>query len=598
MNEITERIVRLRRLMETYHMDAYLVPTADFHESEYVGEHFACRKYITGFTGSAGIALIMKDWAGLWTDGRYFVQAAAELKDSGVELMKMGQPGVPTVEQYLADHMLEQGVLGFDGRVINSKTGESLQERLSRKQASICSEHDLIGEIWENRPELSAEPVWILEEKYAGQAAAEKIKNLRAAMKKAYADVHIITTLDDIVWLFNIRGNDIPCNPVVLSYLMVTGENLFFYVNPQVISDEVRSYLESLGVTIRPYNDIYADVKELKDHTVLLEKSRVNFAIYESVQAQNQIIDQMNPTVYAKTQKNATEIENMKKAHIIDGVVMTKYIYWLKKNIGKIPMDECSVADRLDQMRREHGALDISFNTISAYGKNAALCHYHAVPEHCASLQARGLYLVDSGGQYYEGTTDITRTIALGPVTDEEKEHYTLVLMSMLRLGHVKFLEGCTGLSLDYAAREPFWKRGLDFNHGTGHGVGYLLNVHERPIGIRYRVVPERQENTPFMPGMVCSDEPGIYIEGSHGIRTENLIYCKKDEKTDYGQFLSFEYLTYVPIDLEPVDVSLMEEQDLAWLNEYHAQVYEKIAPHLDTEEAAWLKEVTRPLSK
>lgn len=579
-------------------MDAYLVPTADFHESEYVGEHFACRKYITGFTGSAGIALITKDWAGLWTDGRYFVQAAAELKDSGVELMKMGQPGVLTVEQYLADHMPEQSVLGFDGRVINSKIGESLQERLSRKQASICSDHDLIGEIWENRPELSAEPVWILEEKYAGQAAAEKIKNLRAAMKKAYADVHIITTLDDIVWLFNIRGNDIPCNPVVLSYLMVTGENLFFYVNPQVISDEVRSYLESLGVTIRPYNDIYADVKELKNHSVLLEKSRVNFAIYESVQAQNQIIDQMNPTVYAKTQKNATEIENMKKAHITDGVVMTKYIYWLKKNIGKIPMDECSVADRLDQMRREHGALDISFNTISAYGENAALCHYHAVPEHCASLQARGLYLVDSGGQYYEGTTDITRTIALGPVTDEEKEHYTLVLMSMLRLGHVKFLEGCTGLSLDYAAREPFWKRGLDFNHGTGHGVGYLLNVHERPIGIRYRVVPERQENTPFMPGMVCSDEPGIYIEGSHGIRTENLIYCKKDEKTDYGQFLSFEYLTYVPIDLEPVDVSLMEEHDLAWLNEYHAQVYEKIAPYLDTEEAAWLKEVTRPLSK
>ena len=325
--------------------------------------------------------------------------------------------------------MPEHGVLGFDGRVINSKTGESLQERLSRKQASICSEHDLIGEIWENRPELSAEPVWILEEKYAGQAAAEKIKSLREAMKKAYADVHIITTLDDIVWLFNIRGNDIPCNPVVLSYLMVTGENLYFYANPQVISDEVRAYLESLGVSIRPYNDIYADVKELKDHTVLLEKSRVNFAIYESVQAQNQIIDQMNPTVYAKTQKNATEIENMKKAHITDGVVMTKYIYWLKKNIGKIPMDECSVADRLDQMRREHGALDISFNTISAYGENAALCHYHAVPEHCASLQARGLYLVDSGGQYYEGTTDITRTIALGPVTDEEKEHYTLVLM-------------------------------------------------------------------------------------------------------------------------------------------------------------------------
>lgn len=598
MNEITNRITGLRKLMETYHMDAYLVPTADFHESEYVGEHFACRKYITGFTGSAGTCLITKDWAGLWTDGRYYVQAQAELRGSGVQLMKMGQPKVATVEQYLEEHMPEGGVLGFDGRVINSKIGENLKELLLRKKATICSDHDLIGDIWKDRPMLSAEPVWILSERYAGQPASEKIANLRAAMKKAYANVHIITTLDDIVWLLNIRGNDIPCNPVVLSYLMVTEENLFFYVNPKVISDEVRAYLGSLGVTVRPYNDIYADAKALKGERILLEKSRVNFAIYEALREQNQIIDRMNPTVYAKAQKNDTEIENMKKAHITDGVVMTKYIYWLKKNIGKIPMDECSVADHLDQLRLDHGALDISFTTISAYGENAALCHYHAVPEHCASLQARGLYLVDSGGQYYEGTTDITRTIALGPVTDEEKEHYTLVLMSMLRLGHVKFLEGCSGLSLDYVAREPLWKRGLDYNHGTGHGVGYLLNVHERPIGIRYRVVPERQDSAPFMPGMVCSDEPGLYIEGSHGIRTENLVYCKKDEKTEYGQFLSFEYLTYVPIDLEPVDVSLMEEQDLVWLNEYHAQVYEKIAPHLDAEEAAWLKEVTRPLQK
>ncbi len=598
MSEIKERIARLRKEMETYHMDAYLVPTADFHESEYVGEHFTCRKYITGFTGSAGIALITKDWAGQWTDGRYFVQAAAELKGSGVELMKMGQPGVPTVQQYLEEHMPEGGVLGFDGRVINSKTGEALKERLSHKHAVICPDYDLIGEIWEDRPALSAKPVWILDEKYTGQSAAEKIANLRAAMKKAYADVHIITTLDDIVWLLNIRGNDIPCNPVVLSYLMVTENDLFFYVNPEVLSGEVQEYLSNLGVTVRPYNDIYAEAKKLKGHRILLEKSRVNYAIYENVRENNVIIDQVNPTVYAKAQKNAVEIENMKKAHIIDGVVMTKYIYWLKKNIGKIPMDECSVADYLDQLRSEHGALEPSFPTISAYGENAALCHYHAVPEHCASLQARGLYLVDSGGQYYEGTTDITRTIALGPVTDEEKEHYTLVLMSMLRLGHVKFMEGCTGLSLDYVAREPLWQRGLDYNHGTGHGVGYLLNVHERPVGIRYRFVPERQDSAPFAPGMVCSDEPGLYIEGSHGIRTENLVYCKKDEKTEYGQFLSFEYLTYVPIDLEPVDVSLMDEQDLAWLNEYHAQVYEKIAPHLDVEEAAWLKEVTRPLSK
>ena len=597
MNEITERIARLRRLMETYHMDAYLVPTADFHESEYVGEHFACRKYITGFTGSAGIALITKDWAGLWTDGRYFVQASAELKDSGVELMKMGQPGVPTVEQYLADHMPEQGVLGFDGRVINSKTGESLQERLSRKQASICSEHDLIGEIWENRPELAAEPVWILEEKYAGQAAAEKIKNLREAMKKAYADVHIITTLDDIVWLFNIRGNDIPCNPVVLSYLMVTGENLFFYVNPQVISDEVRAYLESLGVSIRPYNDIYADVKELKDHTVLLEKSRVNFAIYESVQAQNQIIDQMNPTVYAKTQKNATEIENMKKAHIIDGVVMTKYIYWLKKNIGKIPMTEISASDYLEARRREQdNFIELSFDTICAYGPNAAMMHYAATPESDAELKPEGFLLVDSGGHYFEGTTDITRTMALGPITDEMRLHFTTVCRSNMNLANAKFLYGCTGLNLDILSRGPLWQMGIDYKCGTGHGVGYILNVHEGPNGFRWRVVPERHDNGTLEEGMVTTDEPGVYLEGKYGIRTENELVCHKAEKNEYGQFMNFENITYAPIDLDAIDPDEMTGREKKMLNDYHAMVYKTLSPYMTPEENEWLKKYTRAI--
>ncbi len=598
MNKIAERICQLRELMEERRMDAYLVPTSDYHESEYVGEHFACRKYITGFSGSAGTALIMKDWAGVWTDGRYFVQAARELEGTGVELMKMGQPGVPRLEDFLEEHMPEFGILGFDGRVINAQMGEHLKELLHHKRVSIAYTEALVGEIWENRPKLPAEPIWILEDCYAGKPAAEKIADLRKEMEKCRADVHVVTTLDDIVWLLNIRGNDIPCNPVVLSYLVVTLDKIYLFLNPAVVPDEVRAYLTGLGVEICPYQEIYTFVKAIRESCVLLEKGKVNYMIVQNLHESNKIIDRMNPTSMMKAKKNPVEIENLKKAHIKDGVAMTKFIYWMKHNIGRIPMTECDAADRIDAMRKEQGALDMSFTTISAYGANAAMCHYHAVPESCAALEPKGLYLVDSGGQYLEGTTDITRTFALGPVTEEEKEHYTLVMMSMLRLGHVKFLQGCSGLSLDYVAREPFWSRGLDYNHGTGHGIGYLLNVHERPMGIRFRVVPERQDSTPFEPGAVCSDEPGLYLEGKHGIRLENQMFCKEAEKNGYGQFLSFEFLTYVPLDLEPLKVEMMEEKDIAYLNAYHAAVYEKIAPYLTEEEAAWLKEATQPVHK
>ncbi len=598
MNEIKERIRRLRELMEERRIDAYLVPTSDYHESEYVGEHFACREYITGFTGSAGTALITKDWAGLWTDGRYFVQAAAQLKDSGVTLMKMGVPGVPTLEEFIEEDMPRFGTLGFDGRVISARLGEQLAEQLEYKQVSFAYTEALVGEIWENRPPLPANPIWILEEKYTGQSASEKISDLRRTMEKVHASVHILTTLDDIAWLLNIRGSDIPCNPVVLSYLVVLKEQIYLFINPKVVSEQAGAYLASLGITIRPYQEIYTYVQMLHGETVLLEKGKVNYAILCYLDDTNKIIDRMNPTVVKKACKNPVEIANMKAAHIKDGVAMVKFLCWLQKNVGKAPIDECSAAEYLDGLRKEQGALDLSFTTISAYGANAAMCHYHAEPETCAKLEPKGLYLVDSGGQYLEGTTDITRTIALGPVTEKEREHYTLVLMSMQRLGHVKFMKGCSGLSLDYVTREIFWKRGLDFNHGTGHGVGYLLNVHERPTGIRYKVVPERMDSYPFEPGMVCSDEPGLYIEGSHGIRTENLIFCKEAEKTEYGQFLCFEYLTYVPIDTAPLELSLMEDQDICWLNEYHQQVYEKLSPYLEGEEAQWLYEATRPVNR
>ena len=594
--EVTKRIEYLRALMAERGIDAYLIPTSDFHESEYVGGYFKCREYMTGFTGSAGTAVITGREAHLWTDGRYFVQAARELEGSGIILEKMGQPGVPSVEEYLQQAMPQNGVLGFDGRVINCSLGESLADALEEKNVRFSFEEDLVGMIWKDRPELSAQPVWILEEAYAGRPASHKLAQLREEMKKARADLHILTTLDDIVWLLNIRGNDVPCNPVVLSYAVISADEMTLFIQEQVLNHEVRTYLSGLGITVKPYEDVYDFVKSCRNKAVLLEKGKANFAVCSLLDSSNKIIDSMNPTVMAKAVKNPVEVENMKKAHIKDGAAMTKFICWLKKNIGKIPMDEVSVSDYLETLRKDQGCLDLSFSTISAYGANAAMCHYHAEKENCAVLEPKGLYLVDSGGQYYEGTTDITRTVALGPVSEEERKHFTLVAMSMLRLGAVKFMYGCRGLNLDYVAREPLWREGLNFDHGTGHGIGYLLNVHERPNGIRWKMVPERQDSCVVEPGMICSDEPGIYIEGSHGIRTENLILCVEDEENAFGKFLRFQYLTYVPIDLDVIDKSLMDQRDIELLNEYHKDVYEKISPYLNEEEAEWLKVNTRAI--
>ena len=595
---IPEKLQALRAVMKANGIDIYVVPTDDFHQSEYVGEHFKARAYITGFTGSAGTAVITLDEAGLWTDGRYFLQADKQLEGTTITLRKMGEPGVPTIPEYLAEALPSGGTLGVDGRVISVNTGDEYEKIAADKGGKIQYHQDLIDQIWTDRPELSREPVFALGVEYAGETTESKLTRIREEMKKNHADKHVLTTLDDICWTLNIRGNDIPCNPVVLSYLTVTKDEIRFFVNPEAVPQQVKTYLEELGVTLWGYEDIYDYVGTVRSSRVLLEKGKVNYTIIRSLDSSNRILDKMNPTSLAKAQKNSVEIENMKAAHIKDGVTMTKFIYWMKKNIGKVPMTECTAADRLDQMRLDNGALDQSFTTISAYGANAAMCHYHAVLETCAVLEPKGLYLVDSGGQYLEGTTDITRTFALGPVTEEEKKHYTMVLMSMLRLGHVKFLQGCSGLSLDYVAREVFWKHGLDYNHGTGHGIGYLLNVHERPAGIRFRIVPERQDSYPFMDGMVCSDEPGLYIEGSHGIRTENQMFCKKAEKNEYGQFLCFEFLTYVPVDTEPLDTELMTEEDVAFLHEYHAQVYEKISPYLNDEEKECLRQVTQPVKK
>jgi len=594
---IQERLEQLRRLMAEHHMDAYMIPTSDFHESEYVGEYFKCREFITGFSGSAGTAVITKDEAGLWTDGRYFVQAGKQLEGTGITLQRMGQPGVPEIGEYLDQVLPEGGCLGFDGRVVNCQLGQDLEKLLEEKHVTLAFQEDLVDVLWKERPHQSAEPVWILEEKYSGKSSALKIEELRSQMKKEKATIHILTSLDDIAWLLNIRGNDVECNPVVLSYAMITLDRFYLFINEKVLKDEVKAYLKDLSVTVCPYNDIYTAVSQLRDQKVLVETGKTNYAIVKNLDSSNSIIDKMNPTALSKAMKNPVEVENMRKAHIKDGVAMVKFIYWMKQNVGKETITEVSAQEYLDHLRsKQEGNLGLSFDTISAYGANAAMCHYKATAESDAKIEPKGLYLVDSGGQYYEGTTDVTRTIAVGPLTEKEREHFTLTVISMLRLGAVKFLHGCRGLTLDYVAREPFWSRGINYDHGTGHGVGYLLNVHERPNGIRWRMVPERQDNGVLEEGMITSDEPGVYIEGSHGVRTENLIVSKKAEENEYGQFMEFEFLTMVPIDLEAIDQSIMTEHDVKLLNDYHKAVYEALSPYFTGEEALWLKENTRTI--
>ena len=596
-SEIRQRLGRLRLVMEENGIDAYLVETADFHQSEYVGDYFKSRAYLSGFTGSAGTLLVGRQEAALWTDGRYFVQAAGQLEGTGIKLMRSGQEGVPTVLEFLEQNLPQGGTLGFDGRTVSGAWWEKARERLGRKQIKLEGNLDLAGQVWEDRPPLSARPVWILDEKYAGKSAAEKLKELRRQMMKEGADVHILTSLDDIAWLLNLRGDDVKYNPVFLANLVLEQEQARLFVNRQILAGEPEEYLQKLGVEIQPYEAFYDDAGRLEGRNILLERDGVNAALLSRVSGKNRILDRINPTAQAKAVKNPVEMENMRRAHLKDGTALTRFIYWLKTEGVKSGADEISAAKKLEKFRREQeGYLGPSFDTISAYGANAAMCHYAPKEETKALLKPEGFYLVDSGGQYYEGTTDVTRTIVLGPLTDEQRMHFTLVLASMLRLGAAQFLSGCRGVTLDYAAREPLWNYGLDFNHGTGHGVGYLLNVHERPNRISFRVGDSLKDNAVLQEGMITSDEPGIYIEGSHGIRTENLILCRKEEKNQFGQFLGFEYLTWVPIDRDGIDPAYLSERDKKLLNEYHRQVYEKIGPRLPLAERQWLEEATAPM--
>ncbi len=595
---IAERIAILRAEMKKRNIAMYIVPTSDFHESEYVGDYFKSRKYITGFTGSAGTAVISMTEAGLWTDGRYFIQAEKQLEGSPVKLFKMGEEEVPTVKEYIKKNLKEGECLGFDGRVINAADGSSYEKIAEEKNGSVYVTEDLVGLIWKERPSFPMNPVFILEEKYAGEGTENKLKRVREKMQEKKAQVHILTSLYDIAWLFNVRGGDIACVPVVMSFAAVTEKEAYWFVHEEVLNDKLKSYCKEHNISVRPYEDIYEYAKEVPEHeAALLDKNIVNYRICHSLKKEVSIVCESNPTELMKAIKNETELENIRNAHVKDGVAFTKFMYWLKTNIGKKKITEISASDYLEERRREQELfVDLSFDTISAYGANAAMMHYSATEESDTELKPEGFLLVDSGGHYLDGSTDITRTMALGTLTEEEKLHFTTVCRSNLNLAAAKFLYGCRGTNLDILSRGPLWNLGLDYKCGTGHGIGYLLNVHEGPNGFRWKIVPERNDSCVMEEGMVTTDEPGVYLEGKYGIRTENELICKKAEKNEYGQFMEFENITYAPIDLDAVIPEEMTGTERKLLNNYHKMVYGKISPYMTLEEKEWLKEYTRAI--
>lgn len=592
----SKRITALRAIMKREGIDYYYIPTADFHESEYVVEYFKARKFITGFTGSAGVAVIGQEEAWLWTDGRYFIQAAAQIEGSGFGLMKMGQEGVPTVMQYLGEKLQEGQCIGFDARVVNTNDAKEFAKIAAKKHGSLKTDKDLLDEVWTDRPALVHQPADVLKDEFNGEATASKLARVREQMEKEDAQYHIISTLDDIAWILNVRGNDIPHVPVVLSFLVIGKEDAMWFVEENALSDAVKEMAAECGITIRPYEDVYAYAATIPENsTVLLDKRKVNYRITNALSETVHIVSKANPSQLMKAIKNEIELENTRKAHLLDGIAVTKFMYWLKKNVGKIPMDEVSVSDYLQSLREQmEGYRDISFDTIAGYNANAAMMHYKAEPDTAAKLEPQGMLLVDSGGHYDTGTTDITRTFVLGPISDIQKKHFTMVVKSNLNLANVKFLYGCNGISLDVICREPIWKENLDYQCGTGHGVGYLLNVHEGPNSFRWQYRPGF--DNPFEAGMITTDEPGIYLQDQYGIRTENELICVKGEKNQYGQFMGFENITYVPIDLDGIDKQYLNAEDVKQLNDYHKMVYEKISPYMTPEENEWLKEYTREI--
>lgn len=590
-----ERLEKLRSLMEREGIDYFVIPTSDPHMSEYVLDRYKSRVYMTGFTGSAGYVVVTQDEALLWADGRYHVQAEKQIEGSDFKLMKWGLEGVDFYDEWLKKNVKPGQTVGFNGEITPYGMYKRLVEKLGDR-INFKFEKDLIGEFWEDRPALPSGKAFILDEEYTGENPTKKLASIREKMEEKGATHLFFATLDDIAYTLNIRGGDDLYTPIVVSYLLIDSHNATLFVDESKIDVSVKGYLQKNGVKIAPYETVNDALVALdKTEACYISSDKINALQYKLISENTKVIDEMLPTTMMKAIKNDTEVENERLAHIIDGAAVSRYLCWIKENAGKIEMNEFSAEEKLHEIRAEHESfISESFKTISAYKSNAAMAHYSASSENNSEIKEEGLYLVDSGGQYLEGTTDITRTVTLGSPTAEEIRDYTLTLKGHIDLFLTKFLKGTCGCHLDVMARGAMWKEGIDFKHGTGHGVGYCLGVHEGPMSISRAII-----NVPLQPGMVISNEPGIYRDGKHGIRIENLVTVTEYKTTQFGQFFGFMNLTLCPYERELIDVSILSDEELEYINEYHKTVFENIQSHMKTEEEkAWLKKATAEIKR
>jgi len=590
-------IKKFQELMQQNNFDAYIIPTADFHNSEYICEHFKSLAYLSGFTGSAGTLVILQNEAYLWTDGRYHIQAQIELEQTGISLMRHGLPGVPSITEFLDSKLKDNNTLAFDGRVMSTEFVLELKNKIKSK-ITLVTNVDLINGVWSERPKLPFSIIYRLDSFFSGQSYEEKLQIIRDKMTEYNTDMFILSSLEDQAWLYNLRGNDIPHTPVFLSFTIITLDHTFLFVDQNKINLVIEKYLNDKEISIRPYSDIYDFLELQKIRNILVDFKNINYQIFSSIYKNNKLVNKQNPTILLKAIKNETEIKNTKLAHIKDGVAFTRFMRHVKTSFqNKEEISELSLSEYLKELREKtEGYVDISFNTICAWKEHGAMMHYSANNETNSQIKGPGFLLVDSGGHYLEGTTDITRTLALGKMTEEMKLHFTTVLKSVIALSNAIFLKGCKGINLDILAREPIWKLLIDYKCGTGHGVGYLLSVHEPPNGFRWQIVPERNDSSVLLPGMITTNEPGIYLENKYGIRIENELLCVYKAENEFGEFLGFETITYAPIDLDAINPRLLTPQEKNWINEYHKMVYNTLSEYLDMDEKEWLLKTTREI--
>lgn len=590
---IPKRLNAFRAFMEEHNLHAFIIPSSDPHLSEYPASHWASREWISGFTGSAGTVVITREKAGLWTDSRYFLQAEQELKNSGIDLYKEGLPSTPNYTDWLLSELKNGENVGIDGKVFSSREALSLKDKLKTEGIGFSTEFDPFANIWNDRPQIPTNPIFTLPNEFSGKSANAKIEDIRNFLSSKRLDSIIIASLDAIAWLFNIRGNDVKCNPVAVAYAYVSQSEAVLFINPEKVSLEVRNELKKEGVTFGEYDKIFDFISILADKRTCITSSKLSFALYSAIPQTCMITDMPSPVDLMKSQKNDIEIQGFHNAMTRDGVALVQFLMWLENSITTENLTEIDIVNKLIEYRSKQAYfVGESFDTIAGYAGNGAIVHYHVNPENPASLKPKGLVLIDSGAQYFDGTTDITRTIALGELSDEMKTDYTLVLKGHIALAMAKFPQGTRGSQLDILARQFLWNNGLNYLHGTGHGIGHFLNVHEGPQSIRMDENP-----TTLEVGMITSNEPGLYRANKHGIRIENLILTQLDSSNDeFGDFYSFETLTLCPIDTTPIAKDLLTAKEREWLNSYHKTVYEKLSPSLSDKEKIWLKDKTKEI--